>query len=119
MSAGIPEDVLDEVARSHWRESRYSGRDDQDFDHRGFARECERMTREALSRQDTVAPLSLVAHLLRQLDRVEPWQRGLDHACAECVPHSDILVEGFRCAYHEGKALVAAQTPETQGSAAG
>jgi len=23
-----------------------------------------------------------------------------DHACAACVPHSDILIDGFVCAYH-------------------
>jgi len=23
-----------------------------------------------------------------------------DHACAECVPYSDMLKEGFRCAFH-------------------
>ena len=24
-----------------------------------------------------------------------------DHACCECVPHSDMLVDGWRCGYHE------------------
>jgi len=23
-----------------------------------------------------------------------------DHACAQCVPHSDILIDGFVCARH-------------------
>ena len=32
----------------------------------------------------------------------EPDSR--DHACAQCVPHSDMLVEGFVCAFHRAKA---------------
>lgn len=28
-----------------------------------------------------------------------------DHACAQCVPHSDMLVSGFVCAYHQAAAL--------------
>lgn len=108
-SEQLCEDTLDEVAGRFWRESRYSGRDGQDFDHRGFARECERMTREALGLTGTGgASLDLLRRLVEKLEQVEPWQRGLDHACAECVPHSDMLVQGFRCSYHEAKALLAA-----------
>lgn len=29
----------------------------------------------------------------------------LDHACAECVPHSDIIVDGFQCYYHKAVAI--------------
>lgn len=28
-----------------------------------------------------------------------------DWACAQCVPHSDMLVKGFVCCYHEALAL--------------
>lgn len=38
----IPDEVLDELARRFWSFDHHS------FDHRAFARECERMTREAL-----------------------------------------------------------------------
>lgn len=26
-----------------------------------------------------------------------------DWACVECKPHSDMLIDGFQCAYHKGK----------------
>ena len=45
--AELTDEQLDEIATRFWLDSRYSGRDGQDFDHRAFARECERMTREA------------------------------------------------------------------------
>ena len=41
------------------------------------------------------------------LERLARWivqhppQHGGDHACRDCYPHSDILKEGFVCAYHE------------------
>jgi hypothetical protein len=41
------DDQMDELAQRCWVESRYSGRDGYDFDHRAFGRECARMTREA------------------------------------------------------------------------
>lgn len=28
-----------------------------------------------------------------------------DHACAECVPGGDIVIEGFRCSWHAAVAL--------------
>jgi hypothetical protein len=31
-----------------------------------------------------------------------------DHACAECVPHGDMIVPGFKCYYHEAKAMIQA-----------
>jgi hypothetical protein len=30
-----------------------------------------------------------------------------DHACRECKPHSEILIEGFRCAFHEAQTTLA------------
>lgn len=49
--------------------------------------------------------------LLAELERAQKWiahrGNGLpDHACAQCVPHSDILIEGFVCAYHTAIAKV-------------
>lgn len=29
-----------------------------------------------------------------------------DHACAKCRPHSEILIDGFRCAFHRAKDLL-------------
>lgn len=51
---------------------------------------------------------------LNSHDRWAKWiiQRGLglpDHACAECVPHSDMLVAGFQCVYHEALAAAGEQ----------
>lgn len=36
--------------------------------------------------------------------RNHPPQYGGDHACAQCYPHSDVLVAGFICAYHRATA---------------
>jgi Lar family restriction alleviation protein len=36
--AGVSDEQLDRMAFAYWRESLYSGRDGQDFDHHGFAR---------------------------------------------------------------------------------
>jgi hypothetical protein len=30
-----------------------------------------------------------------------------DHACEECIPGGEVVVEGFRCAVHEARALLA------------
>jgi len=32
-----------------------------------------------------------------------------DHACAQCVPHSDVLVDGFVCYYHQALSLLSPQ----------
>lgn len=29
-----------------------------------------------------------------------------DHACAQCVPHGDMLVDGFKCVFHEAKDVI-------------
>jgi hypothetical protein len=45
----LTDEALDKLADQHWRFSLfYTGRNGQAFDHRAFARECERMTRAAL-----------------------------------------------------------------------
>lgn len=48
-----------------------------------------------------------------QRDRLAAWivnnppKYGGDHACAECYPHSDCLVDGFVCGFHTATALAA------------
>ena len=39
-----------------------------------------------------------------------PAPHSPDHACQHCVPHSDILVKGFVCAYH--RAAIRARNEE-------
>jgi hypothetical protein len=36
----------------------------------------------------------------------------VDHACRECLPHGEILIDGFSCAYHKAKS---AQPVEASG----
>lgn len=31
---------------------------------------------------------------------------SVDHACRECVPYGDVVIEGFRCAFHESRAIL-------------
>lgn len=46
----------------------------------------------------------LMGDMLRNYECVRPeWHK--DWACVECRPDSDMLVEGFRCAYHRARAL--------------
>ena len=48
----------------------------------------------------------LIDRLREELAAAEKWMlkhpapQSPDHACRHCVPHSDILVDGFVCAYH-------------------
>jgi hypothetical protein len=35
-----------------------------------------------------------------------------DHACAECVPHSEMIDAGFQCVYHQAIAAMAAREGE-------
>lgn len=50
------------------------------------------------------APAAFTA--LRALSREYEWARinyrvtNVDHACRECVPHSNMLIPGFQCARH-------------------
>lgn len=50
-------------------------------------------------------------------DKMHKWAKWIsmnppalpDHACAQCVPHSDIIAPGFVCVYHDALALDAAR----------
>jgi hypothetical protein len=48
-----------------------------------------------------------VEALKAKITRMAKWMKNNedgrlpDHACQRCVPHSDILIPGFDCAYHE------------------
>ena len=64
--------------------------------------------------------LAELAAVKRQLDRLAQFVirsfeacGAYDWACAQCKPSSDMLVDGFVCAYHEAKAL-AAEQPKPQ-----
>jgi hypothetical protein len=37
-----------------------------------------------------------------------------DHACARCVPHSEILIDGFVCAYHRAEDALKNAAPVSQ-----
>ena len=54
----------------------------------------------------------------RLLDSWRPigW---VDHACRECLPHGEILIDGFRCAYHVVKALAALKSKSQPGGTNG
>jgi hypothetical protein len=36
----------------------------------------------------------------------------VDHACCECIPHGEILIDGFQCVYHKVKRIAAAWVGE-------
>lgn len=49
---------------------------------------------------------AFIVYAVNSHDQWAKWivQRGPglpDHACAECLPHSDMLKPGFQCVYHE------------------
>lgn len=58
------------------------------------------------AKQEPSVPDQALA-LVNLLQRWASWivrerpKNLLDHACARCVPHSDMLVDGFSCVYHE------------------
>jgi hypothetical protein len=69
---------------------------------------------------DEFVPIEFARKLERELsavteqrDRLAAWivnnppKYGGDHACAECYPHSDCLVDGFVCGFHTATALAA------------
>jgi hypothetical protein len=58
-------------------------------------RRCEQ-SRQA---DEVTRLLSVIRGLLRYATAPGDW------ACAECRPYSDMLKDGFRCAYHEARAL--------------
>jgi hypothetical protein len=73
----------------------------------------EREKREAAEARTATLEEAL-RDLLERVDsgerKIAPW-RWIDHSCAECVPHSEILKAGFQCAYHRGRALTTPGTP--------
>lgn len=38
----------------------------------------------------------------------------IDHACAECIPHGDIVIDGFQCAYHKVKRMANVATEKSE-----
>jgi hypothetical protein len=40
----------------------------------------------------------------------KPFPVVFDHACAECIPHGELVKPGFRCAVHEARAAAPATT---------
>ena len=59
------------------------------------------------------ALLALLVHLRDDYDGGylcddDGTQRHRDHACAECWPGGSSVEQGFRCAYHELRAVTAA-----------
>jgi hypothetical protein len=40
----------------------------------------------------------------------KPFPVIFDHACAECIPHGEIVKPGFRCAVHEARTAAPATT---------
>lgn len=58
---------------------------------------CQRTA--CILRRENTALRSRLAEA-EQWIRNHPPRFGGDHACAQCYPHSDVLVAGFVCAYH-------------------
>ena len=46
---------------------------------------------------------------IRFIEWVSRQESMPDHACYECVPNSEILEQGFRCAVHHARHLLAAR----------
>jgi hypothetical protein len=38
---------------------------------------------------------------------------SVDHACRECVPSGDMVIDGFQCAFHRSRAILDAVTTDT------
>lgn len=69
-----------------------------------LAAECERLRGQlVLTKNIKQAGLNEAE---RRLAVANKWIRqhrtelDKDHACKECAPYSDILIDGFQCAYH-------------------
>jgi len=99
--------------------------------------ECTRLQRENAElrkdRQDQARALdelvNVIERLRAKLDAAEADTRRLakfvvnytnqhfggDWACVECHANSNILVDGFRCAYHRAKAIDAAMDAQKGG----
>lgn len=65
-------------------------------------------TRPARANADLWAAAPDLLEALASLERQTRDHRFMpDHACAECVPNSEILVAGFQCGRHAARALLA------------
>lgn len=63
-------------------------------------------------------PLTAPAPLTDELiQRFASWiminrpKHHIDHACARCVPHGDMVIDGFNCTYHEAVDIVGGIMP--------
>jgi hypothetical protein len=80
------------------------------------------METEKTQEQPEARPSEVRSDVL--LERLAQWivnhpsQYGGDHACRECYPQSDILKNGFVCAYHEATKIAARSNTESSGSEA-
>ena len=79
-----------------------------------FCRDLERELAEFKQRtidELSTPPMLQIMELRKQLSEAYKWilNRGLDipdHACVKCIPHSDVLIKGFVCAYHKASAFM-------------
>lgn len=70
---------------------------------------------------DALGPLPPIRRVVEAAVALVPWLEAIrlgerwlpDWACRECVPHSDVLKDGFRCRYHEAIAQTRGQSPAT------
>jgi len=74
---------------------------------------------EELFRLNHSADIAKLADRDATIQKLAKWIRNngpgvIDHACAECLPHGEILVEGFRCARHVALALAADPAPKAE-----
>ena len=68
----------------------------------------------ALTGGEAVRSDDLLERLARWIVQ-HPPQYGGDHACAKCYPHSDILKDGFVCAFHEAERIVSSSNAALTG----
>ena len=61
------------------------------------------------SGQRLLAPTERERALARFIQQHTSPTWGGDWACVECRPESDMLIEGFRCSWHEAEHILAAQ----------
>jgi hypothetical protein len=54
----------------------------------------------------------------KEVERLARWivshhVGSVDHACRECVPSRDMVIDGFQCAFHRSRAILDAVTTDT------
>jgi hypothetical protein len=69
--------------------------------------ECERLRKESTAQHAiAMCELGKTREAERRLAVANKWIRqhrtelDKDYACKECAPYSDMLIDGFQCAYH-------------------